>query len=138
MRSWLPLTVLLVGCHREAPPRTEPQSISVPEPPAEEEPVPQATPAVPLDLPKAEAWQDVQGVLGITITEDGRVFVNGKETTDDALPDAFAPCADPKRDDLRAVIAADAGAKHGRVIEVLDAIKRAGCDRIAFAVQADP
>jgi biopolymer transport protein ExbD len=39
-----------------------------------------------------------------------------------------------KTKDLRAVIRADRKVEHGRVIHVLDLLKRAGISKIAFAV----
>jgi biopolymer transport protein ExbD len=46
----------------------------------------------------------------------------------------LAKAAKAKTADLRAVIRADRKVEHGRVIHVLDLLKRAGVAKIAFAV----
>jgi biopolymer transport protein ExbD len=52
---------------------------------------------------------------------------------DEAVGD-LAKAARGKNKDLRAVIRADSKVEHGRVIHVLDLLKRAGVAKIAFAV----
>jgi biopolymer transport protein ExbD len=90
---------------------------------------------VPLDLPKAAVGtSDVQQVLSIVMTADGRAFVNQKlMVNDDAIvePARESVAAHP---DLRAVIKADAAVTHGRVIHVLDLLKQSHINKIAFGV----
>ncbi|MGD0526174.1 MAG: biopolymer transporter ExbD [Polyangiaceae bacterium] len=90
---------------------------------------------VPLDLPKsAVGSSEVQQVLSIVMTADGRAFVNQKPVVnDDAIvePAREMVAAHP---DLRAVIKADAAVTHGRVIHVLDLLKQSHINKIAFGV----
>jgi biopolymer transport protein TolR len=91
-----------------------------------------ATPAIPLDLPRAQQTQDLQTVVSIVIPASGSTMVNGQPaTTDETLAErvrtalAHAP-------DVRVVINADGAVSHRRVIHVLDVVKSAGVVRIAF------
>jgi biopolymer transport protein ExbD len=91
--------------------------------------------SVPLDLPKASTGtSDVQVVFSIVLAADGRVLVDSKAIpNDDAILD-LARAAAVDHPDLRAVIKADAAVTHGRVIHVLDLLKQAHVNKIAFGV----
>jgi biopolymer transport protein ExbD len=90
---------------------------------------------VPLDLPKASnGSSDVQVVFSIVLSADGRAFVDTKPIPND---DAILPLARESQAahaDLRAVIKADSAVTHGRVIHVLDLLKTAHVNKIAFGV----
>ena len=96
--------------------------------------------AIAFDPPKVapSSATAMPGVLSIVVTSDGAMSVDGKAASDD---DAFLGLAREARRgdaDVRAVIKADAAAAHGRVIHVLDLLKRAGIARIAFGVTPVP
>jgi biopolymer transport protein ExbD len=90
---------------------------------------------VPLDLPKAaKGTSEVQQIFSIILSADGRTFVNNSQVQND---DAIMPLAKDQgvaHPDLRAVIKADAAVTHGRVIHVLDLLKQANVNKIAFGV----
>src|SRR6516165_1560184 len=90
---------------------------------------------VPLDLPKAATGtSDVQVVFSIILTADNRAFVDGKPLPNDDAIQQLAHDAQSQHPDLRAVIKADAAVTHGRVIHVLDLLKQAHVNKIAFGV----
>jgi len=90
---------------------------------------------VPLDLPKAaKGTSDVQVVFSIIMAADGRAFVDSKPVPNDDAIMALAKEAGAAHPDLRAVIKADAAVTHGRVIHVLDLLKQANVNKIAFGV----
>jgi biopolymer transport protein ExbD len=89
---------------------------------------------IPMDLPKAASGEEVQTVFSIELTADGKTFVDSKEVASDAAVSNLAREAKDKNEDLRAVIRADKKVEHGRVIGVLDLLKRAGVAKIAFAI----
>ncbi|MCP3144855.1 ExbD/TolR family protein [Pyxidicoccus xibeiensis] len=89
------------------------------------------SPAVPLDLPQASQSEDVQTVFAVSITADGRLFVDGVPMDDAVLKDR-ARQARAKDPELRAVIQADGAVPHRRVIAVLDQLKESGLTRVAF------
>ena len=91
--------------------------------------------SVPLDLPKAATGtSDVQVVFSIVMAADGRALVDGKPIANDDAILALARDAAAQHPDLRAVIKADAAVTHGRVIHVLDLLKQAHVNKIAFGV----
>jgi biopolymer transport protein ExbD len=90
---------------------------------------------VPLDLPKAAVGtSDVQVIFSVVMTADGHAIVDNKPVAnDDAILD-LARTSGQAHPDMRAVIKADAAVPHGRVIHVLDLLKQAHINKIAFGV----
>ena len=93
------------------------------------------TPAVPLDLPEASKTEEVQVVLSVIVPERGATLVDGEVIADDSALVERARRALSRDTELRAVVQADGGVAHRRVIAVLDALKTAGVTRIAFGAQ---
>ena len=92
------------------------------------------TPAVPLDLPKAATTEEVQVVFSVIVPEQGPVTVNGQSVSDDSGLAGQARSAVGRDPDLRAVIQAEGGVPHRRVVAILDALRSAGVAHIAFGV----
>ena len=88
-------------------------------------------PAVPVDLPKASQSKEVQTIFAVGITPDGALLVDGVPCLDEQLQ-TRAQAALERDGELRAVIQADGSVPHRRVIEVLDRLKVAGIERVAF------
>ena len=94
---------------------------------------------VPLDLPKAATGtSDVQTVFSIVMAADGRAMVDGTAIPNDDAILQRAKDAAQQHPDMRAVIKADAAVPHGRVIHVLDLLKQAHVNKIAFGVTPAP
>lgn len=89
---------------------------------------------MPMDLPKAASGEEVQTVFSVELTADGKTVVDSKPVKSDEDVSRLAKEAKAKNKDLRAVIRADKKVEHGRVIHVLDLLKRSGVAKIAFAV----
>ncbi len=92
---------------------------------------------MPMDLPKAAAREDIQQIFAVELTIDGKTYVDSKRVQNDEAVSNLAQDAKAKNKELRAVIRADKKVEHGRVIHVLDLLKRAGVAKIAFAVSPD-
>ena len=90
--------------------------------------------SLPLDLPKAASGTDVQTVFSVTMAADGATQVDGKSVPNDDSILPLAQAAHQKNPELRAVIKADSAVPHGRVIHVLDLLKQAHVNKIAFGV----
>ena len=90
--------------------------------------------SLPMDLPKAAKTETVQQVFGLELYANGDMLVNGEKVSDDTGVLPLARKALAKHKDLRAVIRADAKVQHGRIIRVLDLLKQAGVNKIAFGV----
>jgi biopolymer transport protein ExbD len=94
---------------------------------------------MPLDLPKAATGtSDVQVVFSVVLSIDGQAMVDGNFVPNDDAILALARDAETAHPDLRAVIKADAAVTHGRVIHVLDLLKQAHVNKIAFGVSPTP
>jgi biopolymer transport protein ExbD len=89
---------------------------------------------MPMDLPKAASGEEVQTIFAVELSASGETRVDSKPVPNDEAVSGLAKDARSKNKDLRAVIRADKKVEHGRVIHVLDLLKRAGVAKIAFAV----
>src|SRR6478736_8496940 len=89
---------------------------------------------MPMDLPKAASGEALQQVFSVELSADGKTRVDSDSLGSDEAITPLAKAAKAKNADLRAVIRADKKVEHGRVIHVLDLLKRAGVAKIAFAV----
>ena len=89
---------------------------------------------MPMDLPKAASGESMQTVFSVELTTDGKTRIDSNVVANDEVVGSMARDAKSKNKDLRAVIRADQKVEHGRVIHVLDLLKRAGVAKIAFAV----
>ncbi|HVX94634.1 MAG TPA: biopolymer transporter ExbD [Polyangia bacterium] len=90
------------------------------------------TPAVPLDLPQAAKTEEVQVIFSVIVPELGPVTVNGQPVPDDAGLAGQARRAVGSDPELRAVIQAEGGVPHRRIVAILDALRGAGIAHIAF------
>ena len=73
-------------------------------------------------------------MFSVELTADGKTRVDSEAAGDDEAIVPLAKKAKAKNKDLRAVIRADKKVEHGRVIHVLDLLRRSGISKIAFAV----
>src|SRR5436190_22941551 len=95
-------------------------------------------PSIKVDLPKAATGSDqVKTTLGLTLTKDGSLYLNGDKTDDGGLQ-RYIAAELPKNADLQAVIAADKVVPHGNVVHVIDLVKRSGVRKFAINVEANP
>ena len=74
------------------------------------------SPAIRIDLPKAASGTEQQRTsLGLTLTREGALYLNGAPSSDDAVLH-FISGELPRNPDLQAVIAADRAVPHGDVV----------------------
>jgi biopolymer transport protein TolR len=93
------------------------------------------TPSVPLDLPVASHTDAQQTVFSIIVPKSGPTLVNGQTVQDDEALMQQARDALAADAQLRAVINADGDVPHRTMVHVLDLLKRAGVNAIAFGAQ---
>jgi biopolymer transport protein ExbD len=94
--------------------------------------------ALNADLPRAMTGERVQNIFSVALSADGRIALDGVVLAEDADVLARARTAQDGDGELRAVIQADAGVPHGRVMFVLDQLRQAGVWRIGFGVVPAP
>ncbi|HGY08855.1 MAG TPA: biopolymer transporter ExbD [Oceanithermus profundus] len=88
---------------------------------------------LPIDLPQATSGEErPQGAPVVVVRADGQVFWKGEPTADaDLLTELRGVlAADPVG---TVVLRADRKTAHGRVVQVMDLIRRAGAKRVAVA-----
>ncbi len=73
--------------------------------------------------------------LAIAILADGRTVVGGTVVTPEELKERLV-AARAHDADTTVIVQADAGVAHGKVVEVMEAARAAGLDRLAIATQA--
>jgi biopolymer transport protein ExbD len=91
---------------------------------------------IEVQLPKAAQAAAVSPTtLAVTLTREGRMFLNGIPATPESLRAAIqsAVAKDPK---TQVIVAGDKNVSHGRVVWVLDLVKSLGVT--SFAIQIDP
>src|SRR3954468_19001229 len=95
-------------------------------------------PTIKVDLPKAASGSDqAKTTLGLTLTKEGVLYLNGGRS-DDASLSRFIAAELPKNPDLQAIIAADKIVPHGSVVHIIDLVKRAGVRKFAINVESGP
>lgn len=101
--------------------------------------------SIKVDIPKANVIEvDLEQSIPISITKEGKVYVQDKEMPDlNALQERVKEmqekyaldAGDPElKGQQLTVIRADKEINWGKVLDVIDATKRAGCKRTALAV----
>ena len=88
-----------------------------------------------IHLPKAaSADQKTSTSIGIVVTKDGQILINGQLAAPDAVAAQVkqALAADP---DAHALISADEDARHGDVVKAIDLVKSAGMEHFAIQIE---
>jgi biopolymer transport protein ExbD len=89
-----------------------------------------------VNLPHAATARDeIKQVVTLTVTKEGKLFFDKEEVAspaEAALRLASQPGADAQ---VSVVINADRAVEHGRVVDLMDAVRQAGVTRIAIAVR---
>jgi len=84
---------------------------------------------------KGDAGQVARDLV-VAILSDGRAVVGGKVQDEAGLARTFEASARLNPDTVL-VVQADAGVPHGRVVDVMEAARRAGLTRLAIATQIE-
>lgn len=91
--------------------------------------------AIGIHLPRAaSADQKASASFGVAITKTGQILLNGELVSDETLTQHVkeALAKDP---DTRALISADADARHGDVVKAIDLVKSAGMEHFAIQIE---
>jgi len=91
--------------------------------------------AIEVDLPRAASGGETVGpTLAFALDREGKLFLDGAPATPDGAREAVR-AALARSPEARALISADRAVSHGRVIEVIDLVKREGLTRFAIDVE---
>ena len=87
-----------------------------------------------VELPRASRTQAVEArTVAIMVKAEGTIVLDGQPVDADTLR-ADLEALKRQRVDLQVLVGADAAVPHGRVVDVMDAARVAGVEKIAFAV----
>ena|SRR6185369_15044326 len=89
---------------------------------------------IPVDLPKAASGEAIQEILSIELDAGGTIRIDGVSILLDSELIATARDRVRRKRELRAVIQADGGVPHRRIIHVLDQLRQAGLVKVGFGV----
>jgi biopolymer transport protein ExbD len=88
-----------------------------------------------VDLPRAASGgQTVGQTLAFAVDREGKLFLDGAPATNGAAR-AAVRAAVARSPEARAIISADRAVSHGRVVEIIDLVKREGLTRFAIDVE---
>lgn len=93
--------------------------------------------AVPFDLPNAATGAETQIVFSVAVDDEGRLRADGRAIESDADLRTLAKQALERTSDVRTVVQASTRVAHGQVIHVLDQLRMAGIQKIAFGVDPE-
>lgn len=91
--------------------------------------------SVKVNLPTATAGagESKRGIVDVSVNSAGLVFLDKQRLADDALVRKLS-AARRANADLKVFISGDREARHGQIIHVLDLVRAAGIDKVAFQI----
>ncbi len=92
--------------------------------------------SIPVDLPKAGTGEDIVTTFAVTLTTDGQLYLDGKKMDEASLRSSINK-AQKKNDDVRVVIAADKMVQHGRVVRIIDLVRKEGVTKFAINIESE-
>ena len=84
----------------------------------------------PIQMPEA----DKEDSLIVAVMRDGKVYLNAEEVSPEGLTDKVKDAL-AKRSDKRIFVKADAGARYGSVVDVVDDVRSAGVDELGLLTE---
>jgi len=85
----------------------------------------------PVKMPEA----DKEDSLIVAVMRDGKIYLNSDKVTDEELTDKVKDKL-ANSADKRIFVKADAGAKYGNVVAVVDEVRSAGVDQLGLLTEA--
>jgi len=92
--------------------------------------------AIPVDLPRASTSNAVNVAVAVSIDASGAIFADARAVTEEQLG-SYMRDRHRENAEVRAIIAADQRVPHGRVVHVIDLVRRAGVTKFAIQTQAE-
>lgn len=92
--------------------------------------------AIPVDLPRASTSNAVSVAVAVSIDASGAIFADARPVTEEQLG-VYMRERHRENAEVRAIIAADQRVPHGRVVHVIDLVRRAGVTKFAIQTQAE-
>jgi biopolymer transport protein TolR len=91
--------------------------------------------SIEVELPKAAtATETTDLTLSLVLDRDNKLYLNGNPSSESEIATACQQAA-AKNPNAQAIIAADEGARHGRVVRLIDLIRINGLTKFAINVK---
>ena len=91
---------------------------------------------LPVNLPHAASARDeIKQVITLTLTKEGKLFFDKEELASPAEVALRLASQTKTGAQVSVVINADRAVEHGRVVDLMEAVRQAGVTRIAVAVR---
>jgi biopolymer transport protein ExbD len=93
-------------------------------------------PAIEVELPEAASGQEtVETTIALILGKDGKLYLNGEEASEERVA-AHCKKTSAENPDIQAIIAADGGTPHRRVVHLIDVVKLNGVKSFAINIDA--
>ncbi len=92
--------------------------------------------SIPVDLPEAGTGEDVVSTFAITMTNDGNMYLDGVKI-DEAQLKRKLNTARQSNADVRVIIDADKDLLHGKVVHIIDLIRKEGVSKFAINISEE-
>jgi biopolymer transport protein TolR len=89
--------------------------------------------SIPVDLPEAGTGEDVVTTFAVTMTEDGNLYLDGAKI-DEAKLKKQIRSAKKDNSDVRVIIDADKAVLHGKVVHIIDLVRKEGVSKFAINI----
>jgi len=90
---------------------------------------------VQVNLPKAASGRQTPAEsAAVTLTKEGRLYVNKEPVAPESLRQALQPLL-AKNSELLVIVNADDAVPHGEVVHIMDEARRAGVTKLSIAVK---
>jgi biopolymer transport protein ExbD len=92
-------------------------------------------PGIKVELPQASPAGERPRELSVTISADGGIYFGQARTTLAELPELIRSSVERRREPGLLIVKADQSVQHGLVVQVMDAAKQSGIQRLAIATR---
>ena len=92
--------------------------------------------SIPVDLPEAGTGEDIVTTFAVTMTNDGNMYLDGTKTDEGQLKSKLS-LAKKENEDIRVIIDADKEISHGKVVHVIDLVRKQGVSKFAINISEE-
>jgi biopolymer transport protein ExbD len=92
--------------------------------------------SIPVDLPEAGTGEEVVTTFAVTMTDDGNLYLDGAKIDEDKLKKKLS-AAKEKNADIRVIIDADKVIPHGKVVHIIDLVRKRGVAKFAINIREE-
>ena len=91
-------------------------------------------PSINVNLPKAASGEDsTPSKLSVAINSKAEIFLNGNPSTVEEIQ-TYSSTVSKENPEIQAIISADKDVSHGKVVEIIDAVKTGGVKKFAITI----